>query len=115
MSSCRSNLNLTIWTSIVYSISWLAVSFFFPQTPYLGTSKLNTLTSEEFDELVAIVPPSIDFSAAIPDNKESPMAQNKRYSKARSASKQYFVVLCHAEWARKSRELEIVLSKLSWT
>lgn len=96
-------------------MSWLAVSFFFPQPPYLGPSKLSTLSSEEFDELVAIVPPSIDFSAAILDNEESPMSKNKRYTKERHASKQYFVVLCHAEWVRKSRELEIILSKLSWT
>lgn len=49
------------------------------------------------------------------DDPDTPatLVELKDYEGLRKASKVYHVVLFHADWSRKSRELEITLSRLS--
>ncbi|SCV69476.1 BQ2448_2496 [Microbotryum intermedium] len=124
-----------------YLLTWFVVSFVFPQPPYLGPSKmvyLDTevsstwptpnirkklkvvLFSQSFDEEVLIIPPMSKFSSS----ETSPISATKiteiasdpttdDYEKRRKNSTVWHVVLFHVEWSRKSRELEITLSRMS--
>jgi hypothetical protein len=107
------------------------VSFFFPQPAYLGPSSLIVLTSEvtlhsldveqyadrlhpqAFDEAVAMIPPAPDLNLSS-SNPIVELPEVKSYDKRRRESPVWSVVLFHAEWSRKSRELEITLSRLSF-
>lgn len=78
---------------------------------------------QEFDELVAIVPPAVSLAF---DNSPSdinaqasiielldPSVEAAKYDKRRRADKVWRVVLFHADWIRKSRELEMTLAQMS--
>ncbi|ORY41110.1 hypothetical protein BCR35DRAFT_311377 [Leucosporidium creatinivorum] len=119
-----SGFNLNGWHAAAYLGIWLVISFVYPQPPYLGPSKLTELTSEDFDEQISIVPPATTFSSSttsaeatsapkiveLPSEAELAAAYNVR----RRESTKYSVVLFHADWSKRSRELEITLSRLSW-
>lgn len=88
-----------------------------------ATDDLPLAASQEFDELVAIVPPAVSLSSGdapadtsapgsiteLPD----PTVEATKYEKRRLADKVWRVVLFHADWMRKSRELEMTLAKMS--
>lgn len=102
------------------------ISFLFPQPPYLGPSKLTLLNSEvcgqaecsaagsdpgrccqqEFDEQVLLLPPDGPggIKSKIKEVETGDLVRNRSH-----------LVLFHADWIRKSRELEITLSRLSWS
>jgi hypothetical protein len=79
--------------------------------------------AQEFDELVAIVPPAISLASdSSPSNINTaasitelpdPSAETVKYDKRRKADKVWRVVLFHADWIRKSRELEMTLAQMS--
>lgn len=120
-------IHLKAWYSVLYLITWQVLSFAFPQPPYLGPSKVLALISEQFDERILIVPPAENFKprsepTPIPDEPvEGPRIvelpsyaeQKTIYDDRRRKSTIYNIVLFHAEWMSKSRELEITLSMLS--
>lgn len=102
----RKNLKISAWASVAYLLAWLGISFLFPQPPYLGPSKLTLLNSEEFDEQVLLLPPDGPggIKSKIKEVETGDLVRNRSH-----------LVLFHADWIRKSRELEITLSRLSWS
>ncbi|GAA5948413.1 hypothetical protein JCM3765_001411 [Sporobolomyces pararoseus] len=115
-----------------YFLVWLATSFFFPQPPYLGPKKIRELTTDEFDTQVLLLPTAqqaaLDFvSDSAPTPKmvelsaedESPQRpSNEKAEKSIKVTKElrerWNLVLFHVEWSKKSRELELTLSRLSY-
>lgn len=70
-----------------------------------------------------MVPPAVTFSSnaaasPVPQPKIIELPTEKElaaaYEQRRRESTSYSVVLFHAEWSKRSRELEITLSRLSW-
>lgn len=116
-------IRITRWHALVYIIVWALVSFLLPQPPYLGPSHVTALTTEAFDEDVLIVPPAESVTTLLPDDGApseprivelpSPSEIKALYDARRRQSNAYSLVLFHAEWMKKSRELEITLSRLS--
>lgn len=121
-------LGIKLWHSVVYLVVWQILAFAFPQPPYLGPTKVTALTSEQFDETILIVPPAEPFKPTTeptligdesvndePRIVELPSYadQQAMYNERRRKSPTYHIVLFHAEWMSKSRELEITLSRLS--
>ncbi|GAA5912097.1 uncharacterized protein JCM6883_007110 [Sporobolomyces salmoneus] len=121
---------------VAYFVSWLATSFFYPQPPYLGPKKIKELSSDEFDTQILLIPTShqaaLDFVSAplspsssspkiveLPDSSHvaSPTsAENTQDDEKRmelGPKDRWNLVLFHAEWSKKSRELELTLSRLS--
>ncbi|GAA5843482.1 hypothetical protein JCM3766R1_004345 [Sporobolomyces carnicolor] len=108
-----------------YLAAWLATSFFYPQPPYLGPKRIQELSSDGFDCEVLLLPParraSLD-SAADPSSRNkivelsSPEDERDGESAPSSIgpSDRWNLVLFHVEWAKKSRELELTLSRLSY-
>lgn len=80
-----------------------------PPPPLLPTTHF---ARQEFDELVAIVPPALSLDLS-PSNPIVELPSPESYEARRRSSTTYSVVLFHADWSRKSRELEITLSRLS--
>ncbi|TKA52334.1 hypothetical protein B0A53_04802 [Rhodotorula sp. CCFEE 5036] len=110
----------------------LLVSFFLPQPAYLGPSKLRTLSTEEFDTEVLLLPPapsvglgpdgpgnrSASAEAAPPKIVELPDESDKPAAPAAeevdpSVRDKYHLVLFHADYSKKSRELQMTVSRLS--
>ncbi|GAA5984673.1 hypothetical protein JCM10908_003453 [Rhodotorula pacifica] len=118
----------TGWTAVAaYFAAWMIVSFFLPQPAYLGPSKLRLLTTEEFDTQVLLLPPapSVAFDAAKPSNSTSD-GPEPRIVELRdepesdspidpAARDKYHLVLFHADYSKKSRELQMTISRLSNT
>ncbi|GAA5972611.1 hypothetical protein JCM8115_002931 [Rhodotorula mucilaginosa] len=123
----------TGWRAVVgYFALWMVVSFFLPQPAYLGPSKLRTLSTEEFDTEVLLLPPapsvglgpdgpgnrSASAEAAPPKIVELPDESDKPAAPAAeevdpSVRDKYHLVLFHADYSKKSRELQMTVSRLS--
>ncbi|KAK4704110.1 hypothetical protein P7C70_g2106, partial [Phenoliferia sp. Uapishka_3] len=109
----RSNLNISAWWTLVYIFLWFLTSFLAPQPPYLGPSKVTSLDSQAFEEEIEMVaPPSTFVDDSLPISAAT-IKELPDYAALRKASKVYHVVLFHADWSTKSRELEITLGRLS--
>ncbi|GAA5876801.1 hypothetical protein JCM3774_003477 [Rhodotorula dairenensis] len=111
---------------LLYFAAWMMVSFFLPQPAYLGPSKLRVLSSEEFDTEVLLLPaaPSVAFGAtgttagSVPKIVELPSGESDGPASRGSAidpavREKYHLVLFHADYSKKSRELQLTLSRLS--
>ncbi|KAK4052794.1 hypothetical protein OIV83_002081 [Microbotryomycetes sp. JL201] len=111
------------WTHVtLYCVAWMATSFFLPQPGYLGPTRADILTTEEFDAKILIVPPPVrlqvdDTEQQIREiNSEKPDPDHMlltEFEQKRKQSTAYHVVLFHVDWSRRSRELEIVIHRLS--
>ncbi|GAA5994056.1 hypothetical protein JCM5350_004664 [Sporobolomyces pararoseus] len=110
-----------------YFLVWLATSFFFPQPPYLGPKKIRELSTDEFDTQILLLPTAkqaaLDFvsgSSSTPKIVElsTEDESNKNSAKPIKVTKElrerWNLVLFHVEWSKKSRELELTLSRLSY-
>ncbi|GAA6009744.1 hypothetical protein JCM10207_004178 [Rhodosporidiobolus poonsookiae] len=109
-----------------YLLAWLLVSFFFPQPEYLGPSKLRTLSTDEFDTQILLIPPAPSAAAAfaavpppssvnasrIVELDDLPSATDKPFTLG--SKEAWNVVLFHVDFSKKSRELELTLARLSW-
>ncbi|KAM0786896.1 hypothetical protein ACM66B_002320 [Microbotryomycetes sp. NB124-2] len=116
------------WSHVaIYVALWMLASFFFPQPGYLGPTKATVLTTEEFDDQVLIVPPPTtlrsdshrfeeerDNVVSAHSDSDEPTIKAADYERKRNRSNVYHVVLFHVDWSRRSRELEIVVNRLSW-
>ncbi|GAA6021199.1 hypothetical protein JCM11491_001604 [Sporobolomyces phaffii] len=120
----------------LYALAWLATSFFYPQPPYLGPKQLRGLSTDEFDTQVLLLPSAqqaaLDFASPradaakvvelAPDGSEIPSVPSGGASPASPRSKEgertlnerWNLVLFHADWSKKSRQLELTLSRLSY-
>lgn len=104
----------------IYSLCWLATSFFFPQPPYLGPKNLKPLTTDEFDEQILLVPSARSAAEAFANLESSssrivelPEDDTPSFKPTKEMRERWKLVLFHAEWISKSRELEYTLSRLS--
>ncbi|KWU43463.1 hypothetical protein RHOSPDRAFT_29688 [Rhodotorula sp. JG-1b] len=120
----------TGWRAVFgYFALWMVVSFFLPQPAYLGPSKLRILSTEEFDTEVLLLPPAPSVglgtdgpgtgsAAAAPKIVELPDESDKPAAAAAkevdpSVRDKYHLVLFHADYSKKSRELQMTVSRLS--
>ncbi|POY75926.1 hypothetical protein BMF94_1010 [Rhodotorula taiwanensis] len=114
----RNQLGTGWRTVFLYFGAWMLVSFFLPQPPYLGKSKLVLMTSDEFDTNVLLLPPAptVALGAASDPKIVELKDDDQSYgSEAVSAGKRdkYHLVLFHADFSKKSRQLQLTLSRLS--
>ncbi|GAA5914910.1 hypothetical protein JCM6882_008107 [Rhodosporidiobolus microsporus] len=128
----RHILGFTMRWVWMYLGAWMLVSFFCPQPAYLGPKKLTELTSDEFDTQILLIPAARDAASAF---ASAPLPQSSSASSALDAGAKivelpedeivdrpplplgspdvYNLVLFHIDFSKKSRDLELTLSRLS--
>ncbi|GAA5883095.1 hypothetical protein JCM16303_006087 [Sporobolomyces ruberrimus] len=121
----RNQLGTGLFGVTVYFVAWLATSFFYPQPPYLGPKKLREISSDEFDTQVLLIPtsqqaalnfvstPSTSSSSAKITELPSDDSPESKALEGKELKERWNLVLFHVEWSKKSRELELILSRLS--
>ncbi|GAA5995458.1 uncharacterized protein JCM10292_005186 [Rhodotorula paludigena] len=112
-------IGLSAYWIVAYVAAWFAVSFLFPQPPYLGPHKLRTLTGDEFESEILLLPPASTFQSdaagEAPRIVELPASSPSSSTPPPAApSKEAFhLTLFHADYSSKSRDLQYSLAYLS--
>ncbi|GAA5824835.1 hypothetical protein JCM11251_005363 [Rhodosporidiobolus azoricus] len=126
----RHLLGLTAKSVWAYLGAWMLVSFFAPQPAYLGPKKIKELTSDEFDTLILLVPAARDAasafaSAPLPSSSTAAFDNGAKIVELKDEDivdtaplplgnpETYNLVLFHIDFSKKSRDLELTLSRLS--
>ncbi|GJN93143.1 hypothetical protein Rhopal_006190-T1 [Rhodotorula paludigena] len=116
-------IGLSAYWIVAYVAAWFAVSFFFPQPPYLGPHKLRTLTGDEFESEVLLLPPASTFQSdatgkaprivELPASSPSSSTPPAGSAPAAPSKDTFHLTLFHADYSSKSRDLQYSLAYLS--
>ncbi|GAA6046743.1 hypothetical protein JCM3770_003145 [Rhodotorula araucariae] len=112
---CRRQLGISGWWVLAYMLAWLLVSFFLPQPGYLGPANVRSLTAEEFESQVLLLPPASTF--ATDATGSSPriveLAPPTLGSPAAPSPSTSHLIHFHVPHSALSRDLHISLARLS--